>query len=100
MGDVGSMYLGGFVVAVGFALREHVLLFIIVLVYVIECASVAIQRLYFKLTHGKRLPIVTPVHHHFERKMKWSENKIVMLFCAAALICGIAANVIYRLDLI
>jgi phospho-N-acetylmuramoyl-pentapeptide-transferase len=98
MGDVGSMYLGGFVVAVGFALREHVLLLIIVLVYVIECASVAIQRLYFKVTHGKRLPIVTPVHHHFERKMNWSENKIVILFTAAALLCGIAANLIYYFE--
>jgi phospho-N-acetylmuramoyl-pentapeptide-transferase len=98
MGDVGSMYLGGFVVAVGFALREHVLLIIILLVYVIECGTVFIQRLYFKITHGKRLPIVTPVHHHFERKLKWTENKIVILFTVCALICGIAANVIFRLE--
>jgi phospho-N-acetylmuramoyl-pentapeptide-transferase len=98
MGDVGSMYLGGFVVAVGFALREHVLLIIVLLVYVIECGSVFIQRLYFKITHGKRLPIVTPVHHHFERKLNWTENKIVILFTVCALICGIAANVIFRLE--
>jgi phospho-N-acetylmuramoyl-pentapeptide-transferase len=95
MGDVGSMYLGGFVVAVGFALREHVLLIIIMLVYVIECGSVFLQRTYYKATKGKRLPIVTPVHHHFERKLHWTENKIVITFTAAALILGVLANVIF-----
>jgi phospho-N-acetylmuramoyl-pentapeptide-transferase len=98
MGDVGSMYLGGFIVAVGFALRIHVLLVIVMLVYVIECGSVFLQRTYFKATHGKRLPIVTPLHHHFERKMNWSENKIVITFTAVALICGAAANIIFWVD--
>ena len=52
------------------------------LVYIIETASVMLQVIYFKLTHGKRLFKMAPIHHHFE-KCGWSERRIVYVFCVA-----------------
>ena len=96
MGDTGSMFLGGCICAIGFAMRQHLLLALVAIVYVIEALSVVIQVLYFKATHGKRLFKMSPIHHHFEM-CGFSEYKIVITFSAAALIAGIAANLIYNL---
>lgn len=96
MGDTGSMFLGGSVCAIGFAMHQHLLLALVAIVYILEALSVVIQVCYFKATKGKRLFKMSPIHHHFELS-GFSEYKIVITFSAAALIAGIAANLIYNL---
>ena len=96
MGDTGSMFLGGCICAIGFAMHQHLLLALVAIVYVLEALSVVVQVLYFKATHGKRLFKMSPIHHHFEM-CGFSEYKIVITFSAAALIAGIAANLIYNI---
>lgn len=96
MGDTGSMFLGGSICAIGFVTRQHLLLALIAIVYVLDALSVVVQVLYFKATKGKRLFKMSPVHHHFEM-CGFSEYKIVAVFSAAALIAGVAANLIYNL---
>ncbi|MBP1560050.1 MAG: phospho-N-acetylmuramoyl-pentapeptide-transferase [Oscillospiraceae bacterium] len=96
MGDTGSMFLGGAVCAIGFATHRHLLLALIAVVYIAEALSVVIQVTYFKLTKGKRLFKMSPIHHHFEM-CGFSEYKIVITFSAAALIAGVGANLIYNL---
>ncbi|MDD3429124.1 MAG: phospho-N-acetylmuramoyl-pentapeptide-transferase [Oscillospiraceae bacterium] len=86
MGDTGSMFLGGAVVALAFGMGHPELLFLIGLIYMIEAASVVIQVTYFKLTHGKRLFKMSPIHHHFEM-CGWSEIKIVTGFSFVTLVC-------------
>ena len=89
MGDTGSMFLGGMVVALAFGLRKPVLLLFIGIVYVVETMSDIIQIGSVKLT-GKRVFKMAPIHHHFEM-CGWSEVKIVVIFSAAtALGCLIA----------
>ena len=83
MGDTGSLFLGGLVTALGFAIKCPLLLVLIGLVYVGETMSDIIQIGYFKLTHGKRVFKMAPIHHHFER-LGWKEGDIVKLFW----ICG------------
>lgn len=96
MGDTGSMFLGGCICAIGFAMHRHLLLALVAIVYVLEALSVVVQVLYFKATHGKRLFKMSPIHHHFEM-CGFSEYKIVITFSSAALLAGIAANLIYNL---
>lgn len=78
MGDTGSLFLGGLVVGGAFMIDNPLLVLVFGLVYVIEAASVILQVGYFKLTHGKRLFKMAPIHHHFE-KCGWSEIKIVVV---------------------
>lgn len=96
MGDTGSMFLGGAVCALGFATHRHLLLALIAIVYILEALSVVVQVTYFKLTKGKRLFKMSPIHHHFELS-GFSEYKIVITFSCVALIAGILANLIYNL---
>ncbi len=96
MGDTGSMFLGGSICAIGFALHEHLLLALIAAVYIIEALSVVIQVTYFKITKGKRLFKMSPIHHHFEL-CGFSEYKIVIMFSAVGLAAGVAADLIYIL---
>lgn len=91
MGDTGSLYLGGYLCAVIFGLDMEILLIPVGMIYICEMFSVILQVTYFKLTHGKRLFKMSPIHHHFEM-CGWSEVKIVVvfsfvetLFCAGAL---------------
>ncbi|MDR0986675.1 MAG: phospho-N-acetylmuramoyl-pentapeptide-transferase [Ruminococcus sp.] len=103
MGDTGSMFLGGFITAVGFALHAHFLLIIIALVYIIDALTVLIQRLYYRATRdpktgkGKRIFPKTPIHHGFQ-EMGFSDNKVTLLFTGFTLLCGIAANLIAYLS--
>ncbi len=87
MGDTGSLYLGGFVCAIAFALDMPIILIIIGLIYFAEMFSVILQVLYFKATKGKRLFKMSPIHHHFEMS-GWSEVKIVVIFSVFTMICG------------
>ncbi len=88
MGDMGSLFLGGMVCALAFSIKMPILLIILGLVYIIEILSVVIQVSYFKLTHGKRLFKMSPIHHHFEM-CGFSETKIDIIFSAFTAFLGI-----------
>lgn len=79
MGDTGSLALGGALVALAIFSRTELLLILIGGLFVIEAGSVIIQRAYFKVTHGKRIFLMSPIHHHFELK-GWAEVTIVVRF--------------------
>lgn len=79
MGDTGSMFLGGIVTAVGIGTGTEFIMVICCAVYIWEALSVLIQMTYFKITHGKRLFKMTPIHHSFEIR-GWKEGKIVAVF--------------------
>ncbi len=89
MGDTGSLFLGGMIVGMAFMLDEPLIIIIAGIVCIIETISVMLQVGYFKLTHGKRLFKMAPLHHHFE-KSGWGEIKIV---CVFSLITAIACVV-------
>ncbi len=90
MGDTGSLFLGGLVCALAFAINMPILLLPIGIVYIAEELSVVLQVSYFKLTHGKRLFKMSPIHHHFEM-CGWSEVKIVAVFSAVTAVFGAIA---------
>ncbi len=90
MGDTGSLFLGGVVCALAFALEMPLILLLVGLVYIVETLSVILQVGYFKLTHGKRIFKMAPIHHHFEM-CGWKEVKVVLVFAAvSAIACVIA----------
>ena len=90
MGDTGSLFLGGVVCAMAFALDMPLVLILVGFIYIVETLSVILQVGYFKLTHGKRLFKMSPIHHHFEM-CGWKEVKIVLVFTAvSALMCLLA----------
>ena len=90
MGDTGSLFLGALVVGGAFLLNDPLIVLVCGFVYVCETASVILQVVYFKLTHGKRLFRMAPIHHHFE-KCGWSEVRIVSVFSlVTALLCALA----------
>jgi len=73
-----------------FALDMPVILILVGIIYIIEAVSVMMQVTYFKLTHGKRIFRMTPIHHHFEMG-GWSEVKIFAVFVGVtALMCVLA----------
>ncbi|MBQ9842018.1 MAG: phospho-N-acetylmuramoyl-pentapeptide-transferase [Clostridia bacterium] len=90
MGDTGSLFIGGALTALAFGIEQPFLLVPIGILYIAENLSVILQVTYFKLTHGKRLFKMSPLHHHFEM-CGWSENKIVLVFSAVTLVGGIGA---------
>ncbi|MCL2350561.1 MAG: phospho-N-acetylmuramoyl-pentapeptide-transferase [Defluviitaleaceae bacterium] len=81
MGDTGSLALGGFVAACAVILQMPLLIVIVAFVYVAEVMSVIIQVGYFKITGGKRIFRMAPLHHHFEQlDNPWPETKVVAVF--------------------
>ena len=87
MGDTGSLFLGGVVCALAFALEMPLVLILVGFVYICETLSVILQVSYFKMTHGKRLFKMSPIHHHFEM-CGWKEEKIVLTFASvSAIMC-------------
>ncbi len=90
MGDTGSMFLGGLVIATAYCLDMPWLILLTGIIYVIEFGSDVIQIAYFKATHGKRIFKMAPIHHHFE-KCGWKEKKIVYVFSAINIIGSVAA---------
>lgn len=90
MGDTGSLALGGFVAAMALIMKIPIFIIIFAFVYLAEIVSVILQVCYFKITHGKKLFKMTPIHHTFELS-GWSETRVVVLFSVVTLICcGIA----------
>lgn len=84
MGDTGSLFIGGVLCAVAFGIGRPLLLLPMGIVYFFETVSVMLQVGYFKLTGGKRLFKMSPLHHHFEL-CGWSENKIVAVASLTAI---------------
>lgn len=94
MGDTGSLFLGGCVVALAMAFDMPYFLILGGLVYLIEGVSVVLQVAFFKITHGKRLFKMTPIHHHFEM-CGMKETSIAFMFTAvSAVMCLIALGAI------
>lgn len=90
MGDTGSLALGGFVAATAYMLQMPLFILIVGLVYLLEVLSVILQVGYFKITHGKRIFKMAPIHHHFELS-GWSETRVVAVFSiVTTLLCLIA----------
>ena len=90
MGDTGSLFIGGTLTALAFGIEQPFLLVPIGILYIAENLSVILQVSYFKLTHGKRLFKMSPLHHHFELS-GWSENRIVTVFSLVTAIgCAVA----------
>ena len=92
MGDTGSLFLGGAVAALAFAYDMPLVLILVGFVYICETLSDIIQVSYFKLTHGKRVFKMAPLHHHFEM-CGWSEKKVVAVFATVSLIFCLLAVV-------
>lgn len=90
MGDTGSLFLGGAVCGLAYALDMPLILILVGIIYIVETLSDIIQVTYFKLTHGKRIFRMAPLHHHFE-KGGWSEVKIVFVFAGITLVFCILA---------
>jgi phospho-N-acetylmuramoyl-pentapeptide-transferase len=87
MGDTGSLALGGFVASIAYMLQMPIFILIVGLIYWIEIFSVIIQVGYFKISHGKRIFRMAPIHHHFELG-GWSETKVVAVFTiVTAMLC-------------
>lgn len=90
MGDTGSLFLGGAICALAFALDMPLVLILVGLVYIAETLSVILQVAYFKITHGKRIFKMAPIHHHFEM-CGWKEEKIVFVFSAISVVMCLLA---------
>ena len=88
MGDTGSLFLGGAVCALAFGVNMPILLILIGIIYIVEILSVVLQVTYFKISHGKRIFKMAPIHHHFEM-CGWNENKICFVFSGVTLLAGI-----------
>ena len=90
MGDTGSLFFGGLVVGGAFVMNNPLIVVVCGIMFIVETASVMLQVAYFKLTHGKRLFKMSPIHHHFE-KCGWKETKIVAVFSLVTLIFCVLA---------
>ena len=87
MGDTGSLALGGFVAGAAYVMQMPLFILIVGLIYLVEVLSVIIQVTYFKMTHGKRIFKMAPIHHHFEL-CGWSETRVVAAFSVVtAIMC-------------
>ncbi len=90
MGDTGSLALGGFVVSTAYMLEIPLFIPIVGFIYFVEVLSVIIQVLYFKISGGKRIFKMAPLHHHFELS-GWPETKVVAIFSIITTILCITA---------
>ena len=85
MGDTGSLSLGGVLGIISVIAKHEIVLAIVGGLFVIEAISVILQVYYFKYTGGKRLFLMAPIHHHFEKK-GWTESQVVIRFWIIAVI--------------
>lgn len=91
MGDTGSLALGGFVASAAYMLKMPFFILIVAFIYLAEVLSVMIQVSYFKISNGKRIFKMAPIHHHFEL-CGWSETRVVTIF---SIITGLLCLVAY-----
>ncbi|MGN6536511.1 MAG: phospho-N-acetylmuramoyl-pentapeptide-transferase, partial [Mesorhizobium sp.] len=87
MGDTGSLALGGLIGTVAVATKHEIVMAIIGGLFVVEIFSVIIQVGYFKMT-GKRVFLMAPIHHHFE-KLGWTESQVVIRFWIVAVMLAL-----------
>jgi phospho-N-acetylmuramoyl-pentapeptide-transferase len=97
MGDTGAMGLGGALAALAILSRTEILLVLIGGLFVIVTGSVILQRAYFKITKGKRIFLMSPLHHHFELK-GWAEITVVVRFWIIAGLCVLAGIGLFYLE--
>ena len=90
MGDTGSLFLGALVVGTAFLMDNPLIILVLGFAYLMETASVILQVSYFKLTHGKRIFKMAPIHHHFEQ-CGFTEIGVVVLFVTVTAVGGMAA---------
>ena len=90
MGDTGSLFLGAALAGCSFLAGDPRLILFAGMLYVLEGLSVILQVVFFKITHGRRLFRMAPIHHHFEA-IGWSEQKIVALFSAFSIFASVFA---------
>jgi phospho-N-acetylmuramoyl-pentapeptide-transferase len=90
MGDVGALALGGILGTVALATKQEILLAIVGGIFVVEALSVIIQVTFFKVTNGRRIFRMAPIHHHYELK-GWPEPKVIVRFWILAVILGLLA---------
>ena len=90
MGDTGSLFMGGMVCGLAFALDMPLILVLVGVIYIAETLSDIIQVTYFKATHGKRIFRMAPLHHHFEMG-GWSEVKLVVVFTGVTVVFCVLA---------
>lgn len=88
MGDTGSLALGGYVISTAYMLNMPLYVIIVAVIYLVENISVMLQVSYFKITKGKRLFKMAPIHHHFE-KSGWSETKVVTVFTIVSIFAAV-----------
>lgn len=95
MGDTGSMFLGGMIIALCYAIGCPVIILLVGIIYVIEGLSDVLQIVYYRISGGKRIFKMAPIHHHFEM-CGWSEKKITLVFSTVNIIGGaVAVAVMY-----
>ena len=90
MGDVGALSLGGSLGAVAILTKQEILLAIVGGVFVLETFSVIFQVSWFKLSNGKRIFRMAPIHHHFELK-GWPEPKVIVRFWIISILLALVA---------
>jgi phospho-N-acetylmuramoyl-pentapeptide-transferase len=90
MGDVGSLPLGGALGTVAVITKHEILLALVGGIFVVEALSVIFQVGFFKVTNGRRIFRMAPIHHHFELK-GWPEPKVIVRFWIIAIILGLFA---------
>ena len=90
MGDVGALALGGILGTVALATKQEILLAMVGGIFVVEALSVIIQVTFFKVTNGRRIFRMAPIHHHYELK-GWPEPKVIVRFWILAVILGLLA---------
>ena len=88
MGDTGSLAIGGFVTGIAYVMQMPIFIAIVGFIYALEVISVIMQVSYFKITHGKRIFRMAPIHHHFE-KGGWSETKVVNVFTTVTVLLAL-----------
>ena len=90
MGDVGALSLGGALGTVALATKQEILLAIVGGIFVVETLSVIFQVGWFKVSNGKRIFRMAPIHHHFELK-GWPEPKVIVRFWIISIILGLVS---------
>lgn len=90
MGDTGSMFIGGAMVGMAYVMKQPLLLLLVCMTMVMSSGSVILQRYYFKLTHGKCIFKMSPVHHHFE-KIGYKETQIVAMYATITYVMSVVA---------
>ena len=88
MGDTGSLALGGALASVAIFSKNALLLLLVGIMYIVSCITVIMQVIYFKISGGKRIFLMAPLHHHLQMK-GFSEGKIVSLYSAITFVMGI-----------